>query len=324
MKTLLKCLAFALIALAAHAQQPTTPLATPIKTAIVPDSSLMNSRVKISLKDGTDLIGILQSMSGQNIFLKSDNIGEITVDMANVVSIKKIEGINVNGQFWFENPNSTRYFWAPSAFSLRKREAYYQNAYVVVNSVTVGVTDNFTMGGGLVLIPGGGISRTPQVLFFTPKYSFPSKSKVKFGIGTIAVVTFTPNYNFSSSYSGSLTRTSTDVNLTGIVYGNVTFGTKEKNFTAGLGYGFLNGSFASSPVINLSYMNRFSKNFAFVSENWIIVANNTTGGIFSGGIRILGERLSVDLALLAPAFEGIGDFYYFPYVGAVYKFGKLK
>jgi hypothetical protein len=71
-------------------------------------------------------------------------------------------------------------------------------------------------------------------------------------------------------------------------------------------------------------MNRFAKNFAFVSENWVIATNGTVGGILSGGVRIFGERLSVDLGLLAPAFEGMNDFYYFPYIGAVYKFGKRK
>jgi small nuclear ribonucleoprotein (snRNP)-like protein len=319
MKTLTKCFALWLIAIAVHAQQPVTlkPNATTLKA----DTSLLTKRVKVSLKDGTDLIGILQSISGQSLLLKSDNIGEITLDIANIVAINPIEGFSTNGQFWFENPHPTRYFFAPSAYSLRKGEAYYQNAYLFVNSVTFGVTDNFTMGVGYVLNP---TFKGTQVFFLTPKYSFPSKSKIKFGVGSFIIGTVTPNYNYGGPPNYTTTQNGRSLSTIGIVYGNATFGTKEHNASVGLGYGFANGTFTSSPVINFAYMNRFAKNVAIVSENWFLIADGTAGGIFSGGVRIFGERLAVDLALAVPASTGFNDVFIIPYIDVVYKFGKRK
>jgi hypothetical protein len=321
MKIVLKFLVLWLFTLAVYAQQPTAPLATPIKTTVKADTSLLNKRVKVSLKDGTDLVGILQSMSGQNLFLKSDNIGDITLDIANVLTIKQIEGQQRDGQFWFENPHPTRYFFAPSAFTLRKGEAYYQNAYLFVNSVTYGVTDNFTMGIGYVLNP---TFKGTQVFFLTPKYSFPSKSKVRFGVGSFIIGTITPKYNYGGPPNYTTTQNGRSLDAIGILYGNATIGTKEHNFSVGLGYGFANGTFTSSPVINFAYMNRLAKNVAIVSENWIAVAGGTTGGIFSGGARIFGERLAVDLALAVPASTDFNDLFVIPYIDVVYKFGKRK
>ncbi len=321
MKTLLKCLAFGLIAFTTYAQQPSTPLATPIKTTVKADTSLLNKRVKVSLKDGTDLVGILQSMSGQNLFLKSDNIGDVTLDMANILTVKEIEGQHRDGQFWYDNPHPTRYFFAPSAFTLRKGEAYYQNAYLFVNSVTYGVTDNFTMGVGYVLNPS---FKGTQVFFLTPKFSFPSKSKVKFGVGSFIIGTTTPNYTYGGPPNYTTTQNGRSLSTIGIVYGNATFGTKEHNASVGLGYGFAQGTFSSTPVINFAYMNRFAKNVAVVSENWVAIAGGSTGGIFSGGLRIFGERLAVDLALAVPASTGYNDVFIIPYIDVVYKFGKRK
>ena len=48
-------------------------------------------------------------------------------------------------------------------------------------------------------------------------------------------------------------------------------------------------------------MVRASKRIGFISENWILPGVNEDGGyygIYSYGIRFLGEKISVDLAFL--------------------------
>jgi hypothetical protein len=63
--------------------------------------------------------------------------------------------------------------------------------------------------------------------------------------------------------------------------------------------------FSPRPVLILSGMIRASKRIAFVSENWVVpkLDDNTTDsysyyGIYSYGIRFLGEKTSIDLAFL--------------------------
>lgn len=268
----------------------------------------------IFLKDGTQLRGILLSESMVGVTIKTDNLGEIIVTRDKIERIDKLsDGYYRNGNYWFANPNSTRYFFAPSALPLKKGEGYYQNAYLLVNSVSVGVTDQFTMGGGFVLNP---LLRGWGAGFLTPKYSFPSQSNVTFGVGAVLVGAYFRN---SGIFGGNR---ETNTFLGGIGYGTVTFGGKEQNGTIGLGWGFGNGNVSSTPTINISGMTRVGRRVGLVTENWIIIpGQGDAGALLSGGVRFFGEKMSVDLALLSPVSKALGIFIAYPYVDFVVKFG---
>lgn len=277
----------------------------------------------ILLKDGTQLRGVILSESPVGIRIKTDNLGEMIITTDKIDRIEKhVGGFYRNGQYWFGNPNSTRYFFAPSALPLRKGEGYYQNAYVFVNSVSVGVTDHFTMGGGFVLNP---TFQDWQVLFLTPKISFPSESNVTFGVGAIAVVVFNKNYNYDFQ-TGMQTTSNIQTNLGGVVYGVATFGNVERNGSIGLGWGFAGEDVGKTPVINLSYMSRVGRKVGLVTENWIFIPGkgNPAVGLLSGGVRFFGEKISVDLGLWVPTGSDIGQFIAVPYVDFVVKFGQKK
>ncbi len=271
----------------------------------------------ILLKDGTQLRGLLLSESLAGVTIKTDNLGEIIVTRDKIDRIDKMtDGYYRNGNYWFANPNSTRYFFAPSAYPLRKGEGYYQNAYLFVNAVSVGVTDHFTMGGGFVLNPA---FRNWGVGFLTPKYSFPSRSNVTFGVGAIVIGAYVRGFGlFTSNREVSSF-------LGGIGYGTVTFGNKEKNGSVGVGWAFGNGEISSKPVVTLSYMSRVARRVGLVTENWIIIPSQGSGGaLLSGGVRFFGEKMSVDLALLSPVYKGQRGFTAGPYVDFVVKFGPKE
>lgn len=172
---LLACFAFT----ATHAQDTTAT--SPVNATIL-------------FKDGTQLRGVILSESPVGIRIKTDNLGEMIITADKIDRIEKnIGGFYRNGQYWFPNPHSTRYFFAPSALPLRKGEGYYQNAYIFVNSASIGVTDHFMMGGGFVLNP---TFQDWQVVFLTPKFSFPSQSNVTFSVGAIGMGVFTRSYEY--------------------------------------------------------------------------------------------------------------------------------
>jgi hypothetical protein len=84
-----------------------------------------------------------------------------------------------------------------------------------------------------------------------------------------------------------------------------TYGNKNNNLTGAVGFGWADGEFSPKPVVILSGMVRASKRIAFVSENWIVPTMDdessdsyTYYGVFSYGIRFLGEKISIDLAFL--------------------------
>jgi hypothetical protein len=71
-------------------------------------------------------------------------------------AIKKIEEIDPNKKISFDKSHPTRYFFAPSAISIKRGTVYYQNIMLTTSFVNYGVTDHFSIGGGefIILVHG--------------------------------------------------------------------------------------------------------------------------------------------------------------------------
>ncbi|MDO6389701.1 hypothetical protein Q4E40_06155 [Pontibacter sp. BT731] len=291
---LLLC-AFLLTGIATAAQAQTDTTLT---------KSVVGKRWIVETRDGSVIQGIFLGQTDGGIRLQTDSAGEILIPHTQIKSTQIIDDSRMHdGAYWFENPNATRYLFSPSAFSLKKGEAYYQNTYLVLNSFNIGITDNITMGGGFELIST--FSGTPA-FYLTPKATFEINNKWRAGGGLLYMNVIGVGEDFSGL---------------GIGYGIVTYGNSDDNATLGMGYGFVDGELSSKPVITLSGMKRLSSRIGVVSENWLVPWDSYYG-VFSYGIRFMGERLTVDLAFInnrdiAEAIP-IGV----PYVDFVIKFGK--
>lgn len=275
--------------------------------------------VFVRLKDGTTLRGQLLSTQDKQVRLRTDNFGELTLDMAKVAEISEADGYTRNGQFWFRNPFYTNYFASPTALTLRKGEAQFQNSYIFINTVSVGITDHFTLGGGGILLPGLNAS----TILLTPKVSFNRNRATKFGLGTLSAVSFIRRDRYSSTAGR---QEYTDTQLTGLLYGSVTFGNEERNGTISAGWAYGNGDITRTPIFSGSYFVRFARKAAFITENWLIPSDNDfVGGILSAGVRLFGDRIGGDLGLWVPVGVGNDSFLFaVPYAGLKVKFGKAK
>ena len=207
----------------------------------------------IVTKDGNTYIGQIMSQDSLSVRLKADKLGEITLQKIDIKKQTLVDEEKVkDDKYWFDNPQSTRYFFSPNAYGLEKGEGYYQNVWVLMNSCAYGLTDNFSIGGGLV--PLFLFAGTSSPVWITPKISVPiSKDKVNLGGGVLL-----------GSVVGE-----TDTEF-GIAYGISTFGNRDKNITIGLGYGFANGDWAKSPMVNLNAMYRIGPRSYLLTENFFI------------------------------------------------------
>jgi hypothetical protein len=237
----------------------------------------------IKLKDGTEFIGKVTEKKAGTIVMRTTSVPHVEVPVAEIKTINEVNAANIRkGAYWFPNPHASRYLYGPSAFSLKKGEGYYQNTYLVVNSVNYGVTKNLSVGGGIEFIS----TFTGHPIFFiTPKVTF--KVAGKFHAGAGVLVASIPNFSEDN-----------DRSTAGIAYGIATYGTEEHNLTAGLGYGFLQDELAPYPIVTLSGITRVSRKISLVSENWLVPGVDGPLPIFSYGIRFFGEKLAVDLALI--------------------------
>ncbi|MBN1252198.1 MAG: hypothetical protein JXR51_04265 [Bacteroidales bacterium] len=266
-----------------------------------------DSHYFVIMNDGNELHGKIVERKKEEIVFETNNLGIVTISLKNIREIKEVNKENfVGNQYWFPNPNNTRYLFSPTAINLKKDEGYYQSAYIIMNSANYGLTDNFSIGGGVFL---------PVAVVLTPKFGF--KIAEKFHLGGGAIMGLFP---------GPIT--------VGILYGVATLGSDENNITGGIGYGFIDEDFTSTPVITFSAMTRIGKRLALVTENWGISFheydyNYETGQetkslkyhmLFSYGFRIMSKKTTFDIAFI----NNKDIFNVFPlgipYIDFVYKF----
>ena len=96
---------------------------------------------RIETIDGNEFIGVLINQNDQQVWIKTDILGEISIIRKNILLMEVLKRDQlVKGEYWFKNPHATRYFYGPNGYGLRKGEAYYQNTWVLFNQLSYGLS----------------------------------------------------------------------------------------------------------------------------------------------------------------------------------------
>ncbi len=251
----------------------------------------------LTLHDGSTLHGRIVEIGEDSISFKTETVA-FTIPIAKITKLVSIPAQSVrDGKYWWPNPNRTRLFFSPTARMLRQGEGYFCDYYLFFPGFAVGLTDNITLGGGMSLFPGLGMSE--QLFYFTPKIGVPVSGNFDLAVG--ALIIGLPD----------------NEPTVGLLYGVSTVGSLDHSFTFGLGYGFADGELADKPAVMLGTDQRLTRRMAFVSENWVIPGVDDP--LISNGIRFFGEKISVDLALITVLGSG-AVFPGLPYIDFVYGF----
>src|SRR5437763_1121888 len=76
---------------------------------------------------------------------------------------------NTNKEEWSENPNASKLFFAPTAFSLKQGKGYIQSTDIIFVSGNYGLTDKFSIGGLGFYLPAPRDS--PKMFLLNSKFS---------------------------------------------------------------------------------------------------------------------------------------------------------
>ena len=264
----------------------------------------------VEMTDGNEFIGKLILEDSTRIILFTEMLGKLTINKEDIKKSGYIpRGRMVNGKIWHENPQSSRYFWSPNGYGLHKGEGYYQNIWVFWNQVSFGVTENFSLGFGIIpFFLFGGEAGQYSPIWIVPKLSFPvKKDKLNLGVGILA-----GNIGFESNAGF------------GIAYGLGTIGNRDNNFTFGLGYGYAGGYWTKRPLINISFMARTGPRGYFISENYYISAEEGSAVILSLGGRSFARKVGIDYGLFIPLSSEMDFFIAFPWLGFTVPFDRKK
>jgi len=281
----------------------------------VPDTTRV---FRIETKDGNIFTGYILAQDSADLILKTEKLGEIKMPLAEIKSKTELkEVILVNNEIWLPNPQSGRYFWAPNGYGLEKGSSYYQNIWVLYNQVSFSISNNFSLGGGI--IPLFLFAGAPTPAWIIPKISIPvTKDKVNIGTGALL-----------GSVIGE------EFTTFGLLYETTTFGSRDKNFSLGFAYGFAAGDWMARPIINFSTMLRAGPKGYFISENYIIPYETTSWDygvthkrksavVISLGGRSIIRNVGLDYSLWIPFNIDMESFIAIPFLGVTIPIGENK
>ena len=260
---------------------------------------------QVETVDGNEYIGTILEQNTETIRIKTDKLGEISIPRIEVKRITQLSSIkSKDGTYWLDNPQATRYLWAPNAYNLKAGEGYYQNVWILFNQAVYGITDHFTAGVGVMPLFLFAGASTPA--WITAKYSVPVvKDKVNLGVGTlVGTVIGEQNTSF------------------GILYGISTFGSKDKNINIGLGWAFADGEMATKPTVNISGMIRTGPKGYLMTENYFIGTPQEFLVLTSVGGRRIIKQTGLDFGVFIPMGADMGGFIAIPWLGLTIPFGQ--
>jgi hypothetical protein len=234
---------------------------------------------------------------------------ELPAQLVKSVEEDETAQVRANGDIWFQDPNRTRYLYAPSAMMLRQGEGYFSQKELIFSSISYGLTDNITLQAGAVL-PFWVLGATGFNIIGGVKVGGSPLENLHLAVGAQAFSV--PAMSMSAA---------------GFVFGTATYGTADAHLSLGVGAPFLlagsSSAIAPQAITTLSGNLRLGQHWALVSENWLIPAFISTGSgqqlpmLNSLAVRIFGKNWAVDVGGIRVPYVPIP----IPWLDFAYNFG---
>ena len=264
---------------------------------------------RVSTVDGNEYVGKIVARDAESITFNTKQLGNITIKTADIRKMSAVGDVKIeNGKYYFDNPQTSKYFFAQNGYGVKKGEGYYSNVWIFLNEATFGITNNFSISTGVIPLFLFG-AETP--VWINPKLSIPlAKDKINLGVG---------------AYVGTVI--GAEESAFAFLYGSSTFGSRDQNLTFGLGWGAASGEFSKIPLITLAGTTRLSQRWYLITENHFLDYPESDGEpnsnllIISAGARYAARKVGLDFGLFMPIQEGAG-FFAAPWLGINVPFGK--
>ena len=273
--------------------------------AQVPDPVVASDTIhRVRLVDGSTLFARVVAVEGDRVTLETSGGDRLEVALARIRSMTPARGRVMDGEFWTEDPNRTRLLvLAPTGRTLDQGEGYLSSFWVFFPFLSYGLTDHITLSGGTPLFP----DVIGRVIYLAPKVRVHRRPGMDLAVGSLAL--------FATE--------SVDEGSVGVLYGVGTFGNPDRSISTGAGWGFALGGgdarISNDPVVLLGGEFRVARNVKLLTENYVVPGESEA--ILSAGVRLFGERLSVDFGVGAITDTSLG---WLPVLNFVYNFGGRR
>lgn len=226
-------------------------------------SDTTRQMVVIIKNDGTEYIGYILKQDEREVLLETEKLGNIYIPKHEIKEIKNISEKDIINKEYMGSPVfGTRYFITTNGFNGEKGEHYAIWNYWGPD-VQFSVSDNVTLG---VMTTWVGMPLLGSI-----KIGKKLNDQVAVGAGVLG---------------GPLTWLDPEAGAGFLAYGAVTFGSSAHNVNFSAGY--VNATDVNSAgLASVGMHQRISKNFSFVFDSIIILAEGSSTAIIMPGFRML-------------------------------------
>lgn len=275
-----------------------------------------DSLVEVRRPNGTWQPGWLVETAGDSVTIETLDGVQMQMDRRRAY-LRPARGEIVEGVYWHEDRNLSRLFFAPTGRTLRQGEGY-AGLFWFLPFVGYGVSDQFTLAGGIPMIAGT-LAETP--FYLAPKLQIVAQERRQVAVG--AFILRTPDWDDDvdpafPDGSGDLVE-ERNGNWLGIGYGVGSFGDENRALHVGGGVAVVDGGDSTQLHVPLMVGGeyRMSRKTKWLTENWVVPGEISASSL---GIRRMGDRWTWDLGLMFLWTEQ--DVPFFPIVSVSYAFGQ--
>lgn len=249
---------------------------------------------EVGLADGSMIVGRISEIDPQRVVITTVGGGRLEIGRSQIRTIRPAAGRLVDGEYWNPDPTDTRLFFTATGRTLEAGEAYIGTYLIVLPFAAVGLTDRIEIYGGAPVTLG-----RIQPYYVGAKAQIVRTPGVQASVGTLAFF-----YEDDAA---------------GIGYGVGTFGNDHRALSAGIGFFYAGDDVANEPALMVGGENRVSRRVKLITENYILP--EAVGALFSGGVRIIGDRFSAEIGIFGGASGDEADCCV-PLVNFNYTFGR--
>ncbi len=262
--------------------------------------------VAVELQDGSRLVGRVVAEDGDSLTVATSGGLEVVVRRATVLAIT---AVGKDGRSPTGDPNYSRLLFGPTGRPLKKGDGYFSDYELLFPGVAFGVTDNFTLAGGVSVIPGIGLDE--QLFYVSPKVGFELSDSASIAVGALLAGAGGGESDSESAYIG---------------FAVGTLGNDRRSFSLGIGLGDTSGQFTDAvPIVMLGGTATVSRHVALIGETWMFLGDDfrLAEQPFGIGVRLFGERLSADVGVILVG-ELLDEGFPLPWLSVTYHFGQRR
>lgn len=262
------------------------------------DSLGQSKRVRLTLADGSELVGTI--VSEDSLFIRFRTLTQIRIEIPRdrIRGIRSLEMQQEAAVKRVRDPGDRWLLFGPTARGLSENEISFSVYELVFPSVAFGVGNAFTLEAGMSVVP----SAKSQLLYFAPKVTPGSVGDIRFAAGLMYA------FNPWSSSSG-----------VGIAYGVITWESPEISLTSGLGWGIGRTGISHEPLVELGAELETSRKTKLLFE--LLTNSQFQDPGIMAGLRWYGESLSANFGFLRLVGEQTIGFPLIPILSVSYRFG---